>query len=93
MELNILEDKKNKLILEVKGETHTFCNTLKKELWNDENVKAAGYNIDHPFVGVPKIIVETNTNTTPKKALLDACKRLSKSMDKFKSEFSDKIKW
>ena len=92
MELNILEDKKNKMIVEIKGETHTFCNALKKELWNDKHVKAAAYRISHPFVGVPTLVVETDSSETPKKALLEASKRLQKGFDNFKTGFS-KVKW
>lgn len=92
MEIKVLEDKKNKMIIEIKGESHTFCNALKKELWNDKHVKAAAYRISHPFVGVPTLIVETDSSETPKKALQEASKRLSKEMDTFKSTFS-KVKW
>ena len=92
MELKILENKKNRIVVEIKGETHTFCNAIKKELWNDKHVRAAAYRISHPFVGVPTLIVETDSAETPKKALLEASKRLQKNFDKFKSEFS-KVKW
>ena len=88
MKLKILENKKTRMILEIEGETHTFCNALKKELWNDKHIKAAGYNISHPFVGVPKLIIETDTSTSPKKALLDAVKRLNKASDSLKKEVS-----
>ena len=88
MKLKILEDKKDKLIVEIKEETHTFCNALKKELWNDKHVKAAGYNIDHPFVGIPKLIVETDSSEAPRKALLEAAKRLEKKADSFKQAFT-----
>ena len=86
MELKILEEKKNKLVVELDGETHSFCNALKKELWNDKSVKSAGYNIEHPLVGIPKIVVETD-GKDPKKALIDAAGRLAKSFDAVKSEF------
>ena len=42
METKILEDSKTKLKIEIKGETQTFCNVLRKELWNDSQVKIAG---------------------------------------------------
>ena len=92
MKLKILEEKKKRMVLEIKGETHTFCNALKKELWNDSHVKAAGYNIPHPYVGVPKLIVETDGSESPKKALIEAAKRLQKNADKFKSVFSKGVK-
>ena len=91
MEIKVLEQKKNKLIIELKGETHSFCNALKKELWNDKHIKAAGYNIEHPLVGVPQIIIETD-GKDPKKALIDAAGRLKKSFDSLKTEFLKSIK-
>ena len=87
MELNILEDNKNRIIFEIKGETHTFCNALKKELWNDKKVKLAAYDIDHPFVGVPKMIVETEGASSPKKVLVEAAKRLEKKSEDLKQAF------
>ena len=45
MEVNILEEKKDKIIFEIKGEGHTLSNAIRKELWNDEHVKAAAYAI------------------------------------------------
>lgn len=75
MELKILEDSKTKLKFEMIGEDHTFCNFIKKELWNDEDMKAAGYKIEHGLVGEPIFIVETNKED-PKKVLLKAVERL-----------------
>jgi len=87
MELNVLEKTKKKLIVEIKGVDHTFCNALKKELWNDKAVTVSAYNIDHPLVGVPKIIVETNGTKTPEKALEAACARLDTKNKEFSTKF------
>ena len=92
MEIKILEEKKNKMIIEVIGESHSFCNAIKKELWNDKSIKSAGYNIEHPLIGIPKIVVETDGSKEPKKALIDAAGRLAKSFDAMKSEFLKSIK-
>ena len=92
MKLKIIEDKKNKLIFELVGETHTFCNALKQELWNDKHIKVASYNIAHPLVGVPKFVIETDGSEKPKKALTEAAKRLKKVSDKFKTAFTKAIK-
>jgi DNA-directed RNA polymerase subunit L len=92
MEIKVLEDKKNKLIIELIGETHAFCNALKKELWNDKGIKVAGYNIEHPLVGNPKIIVETDGKKAPKKALIDAAERLKKGFDSLRKEFLKSVK-
>ncbi|MBD3361636.1 DNA-directed RNA polymerase subunit L [Candidatus Woesearchaeota archaeon] len=83
MEIKVLEEKKSRLVFEIKGEGHTLCRALQKELWNDSHIKAAGYNIDHPLVGVPKFVVETD-GADPRKTVSAAIKRLQKQTDKFK---------
>ena len=85
MEITILEEKKNKIIFEVNGETHTLCNALQKELWNDPHVKAAGYNIEHPLLNIPRFMLETD-GADPKKTISAAVKRLSKEASKLKDQ-------
>lgn len=77
MEINIIEDKKKRLVFELKGEGHTLCNVLREELWNDKSVTVSAYNISHPLVGIPTFIIETSSKS-PKKALKDAIARLKK---------------
>ncbi len=77
MEINIIEDKKKRLVFELKGEGHTLCNALREELWNDKSVTISAYNISHPLVGIPTFIIETSSKS-PKKALKNAITRLKK---------------
>ncbi len=92
MEVKILDDKKNKIILEIKGVDHTLCNALKAELWNDKHVKIATYSIRHPQISIPQVIVETDGEVSPKNALINAVQRLHKNNEKFKKEFSVAIR-
>ncbi len=85
MEVKILEEKKNRLVFNMEGDGSTIANILKKELWNDEHVKAAGFNIEHPLINVPTFIVETDSEEA-KKAVSAALKRIAKSVEKFKDE-------
>jgi DNA-directed RNA polymerase subunit L len=87
MELNFVEAAKNRIIAEIKGEDHTLCNVLVKELQKDSNVKSAAYRIDHPLQRMPTLLVETNEKTSAKKAILDAINRLAKINAKFLKEF------
>ena len=41
MNIEILEETKQKLVFKLKGEDHTILNLLRQELWNDEAVKIA----------------------------------------------------
>lgn len=92
MEIKILDDKKNKIILEVKGADHTLCNIIKSELWSDKHVKIATYSIRHPQISVPQIIVETDGEESPKNALINAVQKLHKTNEKFKKEFLKEIR-
>lgn len=86
MEVKILDDKKRRLVFELKGADHGFCNALKKELWDDNTVIVASHIIEHPLIGVPKVIIETNTEAEPKAALRKALDRLKKQAESFKAE-------
>ncbi len=91
MELNVLEESPKRLVAEVKGAGHTLCNALKVELWGNKHVKVATYSVSHPLVGIPKIIVETDGEVKPKKALAEAAAKLAEEAGKLKKEFK-KIK-
>ena len=91
MEIKIIEDKKKRMLFNVEGGSHTLCNILKEELWNDSNVKVSSYSIRHPLVGVPQMIVETD-GTEPKKAITSAIGRLKKQAEKFENEFVKEVK-
>ena len=85
MKFNVLEESKTKLVFELEGETHTFCNLLKSEVAKVKGVTLATYRIDHPLVGVPKFLVETK-GVEPRAALKDALKniqKLAKDLKKF----------
>jgi len=82
MELNILEESKTKLIVEIKGEDATLCNILRKELWNDDSVKAAAFAIAHPSATAPQLIVETS-GKAPRDVILEAVSRVRKNLSEF----------
>ena len=85
MELVIIEEKKNKLVFELKGEGHTLSNAIRKELLADEHVKAAAYAVEHPLIEVPRFILETD-GADPRKTLQAAAKRIQKTLEKVKAE-------
>lgn len=77
MEIKVLEQTKNRLIIEVVGEDHTLCNALRKELWEDKDVEISGYNMKHPLISEPEMIIETKEGN-PRKSLLKAVDGLKK---------------
>ncbi len=92
MEIKILDDKKDRLLIEIKDVDHTLCNAIKTELWNDKHVKIATYSIRHPQISIPKMIVETDGEESPRNAMINAVQRLQKSNAKFKKEFLKEIR-
>jgi DNA-directed RNA polymerase subunit L len=85
MELNILEESKKRMVFELKGESHSFCNALKEALWKVKGVDIASYRIEHPLVGVPKFLIETK-GIEPREALKKAVTELRKKSKEFKKE-------
>ena len=86
MNIKVIEKSKNKLLFEIEGETHTFCNILKEELWNDDSVVVSAYKKQHPLVGTPTMIVETKGKSAVD-ALKDAVNRIKKQNAKAKKAF------
>lgn len=91
MKIKVLEEDKNNIAVEIKGETHTFCNTLKEKLWENKNIKVVGYRISHPLVGIP--VLKAETTGKPRKVLSDAAKAVINDLDEFKSAFNKGVKW
>jgi DNA-directed RNA polymerase subunit L len=87
MELKVLEQSRKRMIFELVGTDHTFCNALKEELNKDDNVKNATYTIPHPLIRIPKFIVETKGEKEPADVLKSAAKRITKINDDFIAQF------
>ena len=84
MRLEVKERKKNKLVLEVSGETHTFINLLRENAWK-AGCKQASYIVEHPYLSEPKIII---IGDSPKKILMEAADIILEQTDALKKEFS-----
>lgn len=82
MEIRVLTDKKSELEIELIGESHTICNSIRKILMDDDDVKYAVYAIDHPVVGEPQLHIK---GKNPKKSLLEAATTLKEEAKEFKS--------
>lgn len=85
MELNVLEESKKRMVFELKGEKHSFCNALKEALWKVKGVEIASYRIEHPLVKIPKFLIETK-GIEPREALKTAIAELKKKAKEFKKE-------
>lgn len=68
MEVNILNEEKDFIELEVKEESHTLCNSLREALNENDSVSFAAYSIKHPLVSSPILVVKTKEGK-PRKAI------------------------
>jgi DNA-directed RNA polymerase subunit L len=84
MELVQIESNNNSMLLEVKGERHSFMNLVRKELWNVSGVEDAGYAIKHPQVSDPCLVIRTK-KVKPKKALQQAVSSIKSQISELKA--------
>ena len=87
MDFKILKEEKDTLELQFEGESHTFCNLLRKELWENENVVAASYNLKHPLLLTPTFILQVKSGK-PRKFLVEAADALKKKTKELKAQVS-----
>ena len=86
MEIKVLEKSATKLIFQLIGADHTFCNILKRELNTVEGVEVATYAIEHPQIGIPKMLIQTK-KIKPQDAIKKALDKLSKENKAFLTAF------
>lgn len=66
MKLNVVSEKKDELEIELVGEDHTFCNSLRKALTANKDVLTATYKVEHPLLTPPKLFIRTKDISLPK---------------------------
>ena len=91
MDVETIEEKKSKLHLALHGETHTFSNLLREQLWKQDGVKIAAYRIKHPLLGNPELLVETTTSEA-KEAVIKAAEELKGQNKEFLKAFKKIVK-
>lgn len=83
MKITIIENKAQKLVFELDGVDHTFCNALKDEVKKNDAVSISTYTISHPLVGKPKFFIETKKSEKPIDAVIKAIDALKKDNTAF----------
>lgn len=78
------------LRFKVVGEDHTLCNLLRKAMYEDENVEAAAYRIEHPLLSQPEFYVRVKRGK-PEEALLKALGRLGKKLEELEGKFKAEL--
>jgi len=84
MKLKIVEKGKEKMKIEVGGETHTFLNLLREKAW-ESGCDQASYIVEHPYQSDPIVIVKAKN---PIKVLSDAGTKVTDQVKEFSRHFS-----
>ena len=82
MNLNVLEEDKEKLKLELRGDTGTMTHLLSKTVWEEGGQSAAIR--EHPFMKEPTIVV---VGKNPRKLLSRSADSIIARCDELKEEF------
>ena len=88
MEIAVLEKGDARIVFELHGAGHTFCNNLKKALLHQKNVSVATYSVSHPLVGTPTFIVETTAKADFAQLFQEAATSIKEENKAFKTAFS-----
>lgn len=83
MNIKVLENKKEKIRLEVEGEDATFLNILQEKAW-EAGATQAVFSKPHPYISESEIIVQS---ANPKKTLVDAAQFIANQAKEFGTLF------
>ncbi len=86
MEVRTIKETENELLIELPGESETFANLIKEELWNVAGVIEAAFIKEHPELSEVKIWIKTE-NIKPREALKKAIKNLIEKLENLKKEY------
>lgn len=91
MELKVIKEEEHSILVELPGQTVSFANLLRAELWKDKTVTEAAFIKEHPYLSEPKIFVRTSKGS-PKVALEKAAAGVAEQAKEFKEEFKKVLK-
>ncbi|MBS7644539.1 MAG: DNA-directed RNA polymerase subunit L [Candidatus Bathyarchaeia archaeon] len=89
MEITVLKENKTELKLELKGEGHTLCILLQKELLRDPDVEIAGYDVPHPLLNSAILYVRARKGKNPRGAFIRALDKIKDKLEDFTASFEE----
>ena len=87
MKIEVLEDEKETLKLEVHDNT-TLVSVINENLWK-QKVDVAAFKVDHPYLSKPILLVKSKN---PKKALLDATAQIIDDVKDLRKKLQAELK-
>ena len=87
MQVEVVESDKEKLKIELRGESQTLSQLIATEIWELDG-EASAFQ-EHPFMESPKIFVK---GSSPKKLLEKAASKVMDEAEEFKEKFTKAFK-
>lgn len=91
MEVKILLNEKNTLEMELGDSDQSLAQLLAEKLNTEKDVDFAGYKVEHPLMGSPKLYVRTK-KSDPAKLVLEKLEEIKKEVTDFKNKFVELAK-
>ncbi len=86
MKIEVIENEKDKIKIEMPD--ITLVNLLNENIWK-EKVDFSAYNIDHPYLSKPVLVVKSKN---PKKSVVDAAEKIIEDVKAAKKQFQAALK-
>ncbi len=90
MDVNIVEESKNRFVFELLSHDHTVLLLVKEALQENDDVKLLTFSVGHPETGKPLFILETKKNDA-KKLFLQSLNDIEKNLQKLQKDFEKKL--
>ena len=87
MKIEVLEDEKETLKLEVHDNT-TLISLINENLWQ-QKIDVAAFKVDHPYLSKPVLLVKSKN---PKKSLLDAAGQVVDDVKELRKKLQAELK-
>ncbi|MEM2122888.1 MAG: DNA-directed RNA polymerase subunit L [Candidatus Bathyarchaeia archaeon] len=89
MEVTVLKEDRTEMKLELKGEGHTVCILIQRELLSDPNIEIAGYDVPHPLLNSAILYIRTRKGKKPRETLIKALDRIIEKLKNLSNSFEE----
>ena len=87
MEVKLVKKEKDFIEVKIAGEGHTLCNAIRNELWDHKETSFASYNLTHPLVSMPVLVLKVKSGD-PKQVLLNSTASLKTKNQELRNTLS-----
>lgn len=81
----------NLLEIELPEEDHSLANLIVKLALNKRGVEYASYTIDHPLIGVPRIVIRTSGELNPAEILREILEEIRDMSREFREVLEEQL--